>query len=163
MLSGEQPQQDKGSRVNPASETLIKLEPGDTGNPNLLYRKGVGMLAWLVAISRPDLAYTQSMLARYSGCGGENHLKCLVHAVQYLQRTKSYSLTYRQQGSDKLLDRLPHGARLRVQPALRLVPRGLPQLDLLAPARGRARRRPRAVRIAEQGAFHYLAPAHLLG
>ena len=113
VLSGEQPQQDKGSRVNPASETLIKLEPGDTGNPNLLYRKGVGMLAWLVAISRPDLAYTQSMLARYSGCGGENHLKCLVHAVQYLQRTKSYSLTYRKQGSDKLLENIQAHSKFR--------------------------------------------------
>ena len=113
VLSGEQPQPDKGSRVNPASETLIKLEPGDTGNPNLLYRKGVGMLAWLVAISRPDLAYTQSMLARYSGCGGESHLKCLIHAVQYLQRTKSYSLTYRKQGSDKLLDNIQAHSKFR--------------------------------------------------
>ena len=113
VLSGEQPQLDKGSRVNPASETLIKLEPGDAGNPNILYRKGVGMLAWLVAISRPDLAYTQSMLARYSGCGGESHLKCLVHAVQYLQRTKSYSITYRKQGSDKLLDSIQAHSKFR--------------------------------------------------
>ena len=104
---------EKGTRVNPSSEDLIKLTAGDSGNPDQLYRKGVGMLAWLVAISRPDLAYTQSILARFSGCGGADHLKCLVHAVKYLARTKTYSITYRKDGSDALINNLQRHSKFR--------------------------------------------------
>ena len=113
ILPDASDQVEKGSRVNPASDDLIKLVPGDTGNPDQLYRKGVGMLAWLVAISRPDMAYTQSMLARYSGCGGEAHLKCLIHAVKYLARTKNYSITYRKFGSDALIHNIQSHSKFR--------------------------------------------------
>ena len=113
ILPGASDQVEKGSRVNPASDELIKLVPGDAGNPDQLYRKGVGMLAWLVAISRPDMAYTQSMLARYSGCGGEAHLNCLIHAVKYLARTKNYSITYRKLGSDALVRNIQSHSKFR--------------------------------------------------
>eukprot|EP00964_Phaeocystis_antarctica_P162957 scaffold138211_cov121-Phaeocystis_antarctica.AAC.1 len=40
ILPDANDQVEKGSRVNPASDELIKLVPGDAGNPDQLYRKG---------------------------------------------------------------------------------------------------------------------------
>ena len=115
LLPNADSDHEKGLRVNPSSEDLPKLTAGDSGNPHQLYRKGVGMLAWLDAISRPDLAYTQSILARFSSCGGEDHLKCLIHAVKYLSRTKAYRITYRKDGSDALVDNLQKHSKFRVE------------------------------------------------
>eukprot|EP00964_Phaeocystis_antarctica_P096868 scaffold63094_cov58-Phaeocystis_antarctica.AAC.1 len=53
------------------------------------------------------------MLARYSGCGGEAHLNCLIHAVKYLARTKNYSITYRKLGSDALVRNIQSHSKFR--------------------------------------------------
>ena len=103
----------KGTRVNPAADELTHLVPGDPDKFDPLYRKGVGMLAWLVAISRPDIAYVQSILARFSACGGETHLKCLQHAVRYLVRTKGYAITYRKHDSGALSAMLVEHSKFR--------------------------------------------------
>ena len=58
------------------------------------YRFGVGKLVWLVAISRPDVAFAHSMLARHNQGGGERHMQHLMKAFAYLGRTSHYKLTY---------------------------------------------------------------------
>jgi len=59
------------------------------------YRKGVGKLNWLVSVSRPDLAYTLSILARFNNCGGEEHMDAMFKAIRYAYATRRSRLTFR--------------------------------------------------------------------
>mgnify|MGYP006253645981 FL=1 len=59
-----------------------------------LYRQGVGKLVWLVSISRPDLAYTLSMLSRHCQAAGKRHMEHLMRALAYVGRTSGFKITY---------------------------------------------------------------------
>ena len=77
---------------DPTIADLEKLAEGEMVDPR--FRSGVGKLVWLVAISRPDMAYAHSMLARHNQGGGERHMQHLMKAFAYLGRTSHYKLTY---------------------------------------------------------------------
>lgn len=80
----------------PCSEAIMNLTsdtPADKVDPR--YRKGVGKLNWLVSVSRPDLAYTLSILARFNSCGGEEHMDALLKAIRYAYATRRSRLTFR--------------------------------------------------------------------
>ena len=77
---------------DPSISDLAPLATGEMIDPR--YRSGVGKLVWLVAISRPDVAYAHSMLARHNQGGGERHMQHLMKAFAYLGRTSHYKLTY---------------------------------------------------------------------
>eukprot|EP00966_Prymnesium_polylepis_P277258 6406363-Prymnesium_polylepis.1 len=66
----------KKARSMPCNEQILQhtnSTPADQINP--LYRKGVGKLLWLVVMSRPDLAFTVSLLGRFNSCGGAPHME----------------------------------------------------------------------------------------
>ena len=82
-------------RVTPCDEDISTLEPladGELIDPQ--YRSGVGKLVWLVAISRPDVAYVHSMLARHNQAAGKRHMQALLKVFAYLGRTSHYKITY---------------------------------------------------------------------
>ena len=82
-------------RVMPTDEALVNLAPlseGEMIDPR--YRSGVGKLVWLVAISRPDVAYAHSMLARHNQGGGERHMASLIKVFRYLARTSHFKIEY---------------------------------------------------------------------
>ena len=82
-------------RTTPCDPTIKDLEPLAEGEMvDQRYRSGVGKLVWLVSISRPDVAYAHSMLARHNQGGGERHMQHLLKAIAYLGRTSHYKITY---------------------------------------------------------------------
>ena len=94
---------EKTGRLIPCDETIADLEPlaeGELVDP--AYRSGVGQLVWLTSISRPDIAYTHSMLARHNSGGGERHMKHLLKVFEYLGRTSHYKITYSKQNFTKI-------------------------------------------------------------
>ena len=64
------------------------------------YRSILGKIGWLNTISRPDLAYTYSMLSLHSG--GENRIMCLANALKYIGKTTGYKMIYRRGGCENL-------------------------------------------------------------
>lgn len=68
-------------------------EPVDAKR-QLTYQKLIGSLNYLVTCTRPDLAFTVSMLATYNTNPGDDHLKIAQRVLRYVQATKHYRLHY---------------------------------------------------------------------
>ena len=64
----------------------------------------MGKLVWLTGISRPDVAYAHSMLARHNNGGGERHMKYLLKVFEYLGRTSHYKIVYSKANYQKLCE-----------------------------------------------------------
>ena len=91
--------------------------PIDTSDPNLTsphtgeatttetkqYQSGIGSLTYAMCQTRPDLAFTVSVLSRHSHNPGPNHRNALMRAVRYLHTTKGYGITYKASPSSKKL------------------------------------------------------------
>jgi hypothetical protein len=58
------------------------------------YLNAVGSLMYLATTSRPDIAYTVSVLARFSTNPGVEHWKAVKHLFRYLKGTVDYKITY---------------------------------------------------------------------
>lgn len=58
------------------------------------YINAVGALAYLAIATRPDIAYTVGVLARFSQNPGLQHWKAVKHLFRYLKGTLDYKLTY---------------------------------------------------------------------
>lgn len=58
-----------------------------------LYQSIVGSLNFLAIVSRPDLAYTVSLLGSYSSNPSDLHLKIAMQVLRYLQHTIDHRLT----------------------------------------------------------------------
>ena len=58
------------------------------------YMRAVGALMYLATSTRPDIAYTVGVLARFSSNPGSAHVAALNHLFRYLQGTKELKLIY---------------------------------------------------------------------
>ena len=58
------------------------------------YINAVGALMYLAIATRPDIAYTVSVLSRFNSNPGPEHWKAVKHLFRYLKGTMDYSLTY---------------------------------------------------------------------
>ena len=58
------------------------------------YSQLVGALMYLAVATRPDIAHSVGVLARFSANPGPAHWTALKHLCRYLQGTKDYKLTY---------------------------------------------------------------------
>ena len=58
------------------------------------YSPLVGALMYLAVATRPDIAYSVGVLARFSANPGIAHWKAVKHLCRYLQGTKDFKLTY---------------------------------------------------------------------
>ena len=59
------------------------------------YINAVGALMYLAQSTRPDIAYTVGVLARFNSNPGEAHWKAVKHLFRYLKGTVDLKLTYR--------------------------------------------------------------------
>ena len=58
------------------------------------YRAVLGSVMWGQLATRPDLAFSVSLLARFQANPGINHWNALMHVIGYIKNTISYGLTY---------------------------------------------------------------------
>jgi hypothetical protein len=64
-------------------------------------------------MTRPDVAFAQSILARFSSGGGEAHMEKLRDVIRYLVLTKHYTITYQKGHSEALMSLLEKHSDLR--------------------------------------------------
>jgi len=65
-------------------------------NPDdrLLYQSMLGSIMYAMLWTRPDLAYTISLLGQFSANPGPDHWNCMKHVMRYLKGSKSVELQY---------------------------------------------------------------------
>jgi hypothetical protein len=61
-------------------------------SPSFNFRRGVGLLNYLVQCTRPDLAFTCSYLLQYLNKPSKTHQNHYLHVLRYLQHTKDFGL-----------------------------------------------------------------------
>jgi len=94
------PEKVKGRAV-PCTPDILHLasEPeGDDAMIHPKYRTLIGQLLWLTVISRPDIAFATTFLARFSAKGTQERFNMALRIVAYLQATANYCITYRREG-----------------------------------------------------------------
>ncbi|MBW0562005.1 hypothetical protein O181_101720 [Austropuccinia psidii MF-1] len=83
----------------PGSTPLVpslRLDPISSSNAdptNINYRRGVGLLNYLVSCARPDIAFAVSCLAQFLNAPSVEHEKTFKHVLRYLKGTKSWGIT----------------------------------------------------------------------
>ncbi|GJF00736.1 polyprotein [Phanerochaete sordida] len=65
-----------------------------TAMQSLPYINAVGSLMFLATCTRPDIAYTVSVLARFNSNPGQAHWQAVKHLFRYLKGTQDLQLTY---------------------------------------------------------------------
>ena len=68
-----------------------------------------------MAISRPDVAYAHSMLARHNQGGGERHMTQLLKVFAYLGRTSHYKIVYGKQGFANLCNIIKNNSDFKTE------------------------------------------------
>jgi transposase InsO family protein len=66
------------------------------------YQSIVGSLMWLMLGTRPDLAYTVSVLSKFNSAPSSEHLAAATYCLRYLRNTSSYGIQYDYDVSDAL-------------------------------------------------------------
>lgn len=81
--------------ANTPMGTNCRLEKTDSSDEvdQTLYRGMIGSLLYLTA-SRPDIAFSVGVCARYQACPRESHLKCVKRIFKYLHGTRDLGLFY---------------------------------------------------------------------
>jgi len=69
---------------------------------NVPYLNAVGSLQYLATMTRPDIAYALSCLARFNSMPGPKHWNAVKHLLCYCKRTIDYKLQYSRQLSTEL-------------------------------------------------------------
>lgn len=67
------------------------------------YREAVGCLNYIAQISRPDISFVVSSLARFSNNPSEIHWRAAKHVMKYLKGTIGLSLCYNEETQDKVV------------------------------------------------------------
>ncbi|KAI7948485.1 hypothetical protein MJO29_010150 [Puccinia striiformis f. sp. tritici] len=76
----------------PNNATTCPVDPAPL-TPGFNYRRGVGLLSYLVQCTRPDLAFACSYFSQFLNNPSKTHQNHLLHAMRYLQHTKNLGLT----------------------------------------------------------------------
>ncbi|KAI7956622.1 hypothetical protein MJO28_003717 [Puccinia striiformis f. sp. tritici] len=76
----------------PNNATTCPIDPSPP-SPDFNYRRGVGLLSYLVQCTRPDLAFACSYFSQFLNKPSRTHQIHLLHALRYLQHTKTHGLT----------------------------------------------------------------------
>lgn len=76
--------------------TKLKKEENPTPEEQKLpYRELIGGLTYLSVTTRPDIAYSISMLGQFNNCYGFEHWKAAKRVLRYLEGTSSIGITYK--------------------------------------------------------------------
>ena len=71
--------------------------------PEVPYLSDIGALMYLAYCTRPDIAFSVNLLARYSSAPTRRHWKGIQHILRYLSGTTNMSLFYSNKSKEKLL------------------------------------------------------------
>ena len=71
-----------------------KTEEDKAQMENVPYIKAVGSLMYLATMTRPDIAFTVGVLARFNSNPGPDHWKAVKHLFRYLKGTTDMKLEY---------------------------------------------------------------------
>ena len=79
-----------------SSPGITEGEPADP----MLYRSAIGSVMYAMLATRPDIAYSISLLAQFSQLPTQHHWRALRRLLRYLRTTKRYKLTYYTSSTD---------------------------------------------------------------
>jgi transposase InsO family protein len=85
-------------KIESTEENSEKLAPDE----HRKYQSIVGSLMWLMLGTRPDLAYTVSVLSKFNAAPSSEHLSAATYCLRYLRNTSSYGIQYDRDASDTL-------------------------------------------------------------
>ena len=71
--------------------------------PEVPYLSAIGALMYLANCTRPDIAFSVNLLARYSSAPTRRHWKGIQHILRYLSGTTDMGLFYSNKSKEKLL------------------------------------------------------------
>ena len=71
--------------------------------PEVPYLSVIGALMYLANCTRPDIAFSVNLLARYSSAPTRRHWKGIQHILRYLSGTTDMGLFYSNKSKEKLL------------------------------------------------------------
>ena len=71
--------------------------------PEVPYLSAIGALMYLANCTRPDIAFSVNLLARYSSAPTRRHWKGIQHILRYLNGTTDMGLFYSNKSKEKLL------------------------------------------------------------
>jgi hypothetical protein len=73
------------------------------------YQSAVGALNYLCCMTRPDLAFTMSILSKFNHAPQEQHHLALHRAMRYLKETRTLGITYGLERQHHILEQQYHG------------------------------------------------------
>ena len=76
-----------------SSSTKLNVDSSEVEVSPTLYRSIIGSLLYLIA-SRPDIAFSIGVCARYQAAPKESHLTAVKQIIQYINGTPDYGLWY---------------------------------------------------------------------
>jgi len=82
---------------------LSPTEEDDRKLSNVPYRKAVGSLVFLAAVSRPDIAFAVNSVSKYLSKHNATHWRAVKRIFAYLQGTSDYGIKYGSGGSEAAL------------------------------------------------------------
>lgn len=84
------------------SNYLHDPSPSTPPTSTFNYRRGVGLLGYLVQKSRPDLAHAHSYFSQFLNNPSSHHQKCFFHLLRYLRFSSQFGLTLGRSSGDSL-------------------------------------------------------------
>jgi len=92
----------------PTGRRLRRLDPdSDSNSANALddegqrkYQSIVGSLMWLILATRPDIAFTVSMLSKFNAAPTTEHMAAATYTLRYLRNKSDLAIQYNSKDSD---------------------------------------------------------------
>ena len=85
-----------------SSSTKLNVDSSGVEVSPTLYRSIIGSLFYLTA-SRPDIAFSVDVCARYQAAPKESHLTAMKRIIRYINGTPNYGLWYSKYSNDYLV------------------------------------------------------------
>ena len=92
-----------GTPVSPGSH-LVKATDDEEAVEQQLYQSLVGSLMYLSVCTRPDLAYTVGILARFSSKPNRSHWMVAKRVLRYLKGTANHGIVFTKSESGECLE-----------------------------------------------------------
>lgn len=94
MLNARFDMKDKEIARTPVDMTLHLSKNKGGSIAQVEYSRIIGSLMYLMSCTRPDIAYSISMLSRFTSNPGEDHWKAIIRVLRYLRGTRDFGLHY---------------------------------------------------------------------
>jgi len=93
---------DQGTLMDVSFDNSPGIMEGEPADPTL-YRSAIGSVMYAMLATRPDIAYSISILAQFNQSPTQHHWRALRRLLRYLRTTKTYKLTYYTPTSDRFI------------------------------------------------------------